>query len=282
MIMSLELGLQLYSVREALQQSPVNTLQRISEIGYKNLELALRNNDSEIQAAGMSAADFRREIDALGMKTVSCHARVNDDIDMERLLDFLQEVGSPTLIIPMGLFNGKQHALEYCRSLNRYGEVARKRGISLYYHNHFQEFQEFEGEKIFDTLINNTDPELVKFELDTYWTVRGGEDPVDWIRKLGNRCDLFHQKDLPSTVEQVNYFEVYGTDASITMDLMYTTQDPAQFTESGEGVLDIASYIREIRNLNHGKYIFVEQDMTSRGELDSIAISYRNMSELLK
>lgn len=280
--MSLELGLQLYSVRESLQQNPMDTLQRIAEIGYKNLELALRNNDSEIQAAGMSAADFRREIEGLGLKTVSCHARVNDDIDMERLLDFLQEVGSPTLIIPMGLLAGRQHALEFCRSLNKYGEIARKRDITLYYHNHFQEFQEFEGEKIFDTLINNTDPELVKFELDTYWTVRGGEDPVHWIRKLGNRCDLFHQKDLPSTVEQVNYFEIYGTDASITMDLMYTTQDPAQFTESGEGVLDIASYIREIRNLNHGKYIFVEQDMTSRGELDSIAISYRNMSELLK
>ncbi|MFC5449842.1 sugar phosphate isomerase/epimerase family protein [Paenibacillus aestuarii] len=279
--MSLELGLQLYSVRESLRQNPIDTLQRIAEIGYKNLELALQNKDANIQAAGMSAADFRREIEGLGMKTVSCHARVNED-DMDRLLDFLQEIGSPTVVIPMALLNGRQHALDYCRTLNKYGEAARKRDISLYYHNHFQEFQEFEGEKIMDTLINNTDPELVKFELDTYWTVRGGEDPIHWIRKLGNRCDLFHQKDLPNSVEQVNFFEVFGTDAPITMDMMYQTQIPAQFTESGEGVLDIASYVKEIRSLNQAKYIFIEQDMTSRGELESIAISYRNMTELLK
>lgn len=64
----------------------------------------------------------------------------------------------------------------------------------FYYHNHFQEFQVFEGERILDTLLERTDPALVKFELDTYWTVRGGEDPIYWLRKLGERCNLVHRE----------------------------------------------------------------------------------------
>jgi len=279
--MGLELGLQLFSVRQALKNDAVATLEKVAEIGYRNLELALQNRDSHLHVGGMSASEFRQQMDRLGLKTVSCHAMVQDEENLSPLLDFLAEIGSPTLIIPIAFFENRQQVIEYCGKLNRCGEAAKKRGIDFYYHNHFQEFQVFEGEKIIDTMLAHTDPALVKFELDTYWTVRGGEDPLYWLDKLGDRSDLVHQKDLPASVQTVNYFDVYGKDSHITLDTLYKTQDPAQFTESGEGVLDINSYIEKIRSLGYAKYIFVEQDMTSRDEFESITISYQNMTKLL-
>ncbi|MFC4302173.1 sugar phosphate isomerase/epimerase family protein [Cohnella boryungensis] len=279
--MGLELGLQLYSVRQAYKHDVTATLERVAEIGYKNLELALQNRDANLNAGGLSASEFRKRMERLGLKTVSCHAMVHGEDSLPPLLDFLTEVGSPTLIIPIAFFESRRQTLEYCDKLNRYGEAARKKGIDFYYHNHFQEFQRFEGEMIMDTMLAHTDPSLVKFELDTYWTVRGGEDPLQWLDKLGERCDLVHQKDLPASVSAVNYFDVYGKDSRITLDTLYQTQDPAQFTESGEGVLDIGAYIGKLRSLGHAKTIFVEQDMTSRDEFESVSISYRNMTKLL-
>jgi sugar phosphate isomerase/epimerase len=99
---------------------------------------------------------------------------------------------------------------------------------------------------ILDTLLEHTDKELVKFELDTYWAVRGGEDPVHWLRKLGERCNLLHQKDLPASVKQVNFFDIFGVDSQYTLDILYKTQKPEKFTEIGEGILDINSYIEAI------------------------------------
>ncbi len=279
--MALELGLQLYSVRQALKNDVAATLEKVAAIGYKNLELALQNRDSNLHVGGLSASEFRKQAERLGMKTVSCHAMVHDENSLPPLLDFLAELGSPTLVIPIAFFENRRQTLDYCDRLNRYGEAARKKGIAFYYHNHFQEFQQFEGEKIMDTMLAHTDPALVKFELDTYWTVRGGEDPLQWLDKIGGRCDLVHQKDLPASVSTVNYFDVYGKDSPITLDTLYQTQDPIQFTESGEGVLDIKAYIGKIRSLGHVKTIFVEQDMTSRDELESVMISYRNMTKLL-
>jgi len=279
--MGLELGLQLYSVRQALQNDAVKTLEQVAEIGYRHLELAIHKIEAEYSVGGLNAAELKRHLGRLGMDTVSCHAMVQENDNLEDLFDFLEAVGSPTFVVPMGIFSNREEVLSFSDRLNRYGEAARKRGIDFYYHNHFQEFQVFEGEKILDTILNNTDPDLVKIELDTYWTVRGGEDPIHWLHKLGKRCDLIHQKDLPASATPVNYFDLYGADTQITMDIMYKTQIPEQFTESGEGILDITGYIDTIRSLGHPKYIFVEQDMTSRGELESIAISYRNMTKLL-
>ncbi len=279
--MALELGLQLYSVRNALQNNAVEALEKAAEIGYRKLELALHNQDGRFQVGALSASEFRKQTERLGMATVSSHAMLHEDADPAPLLDFLEEIGSPTWVIPIAFFEDRRQVAAYCDQLNRYGEAARKRDIDFYYHHHFQEFQVFEGERIIDTMLALTDPALVKFELDTYWAARGGEDPVYWLRKLGARCDLVHQKDLPASVAMVNYFDVYGKDARITLDTLYKTQDAAQFTEAGEGVLDIPAYLAEIRKLGHARYIFVEQDMTSRGEWESVAISYRNMTKLL-
>jgi sugar phosphate isomerase/epimerase len=134
---------------------------------------------------------------------------------------------------------------------------------------------------VIDLLLENTDPSLVKFEFDTYWAARGGADPVAWMRKLGSRCDLIHQKDRPATARPVNWFDAFGAGSTITLDNLIKTQGTDQFTEVGEGEMDIAAIVRVARELGFARYIFVEQDVSGRGELESIGISYNALSRIL-
>jgi sugar phosphate isomerase/epimerase len=157
----------------------------------------------------------------------------------------------------------------------------KKQGVQLYYHNHFHEFQVFGDKSIFEMIVEDTDKDLVKIEFDTYWAVRGGQDPIYWMKKLGKRCDLIHQKDLPAGASPVNLFEKFGYDAKITIDSMWGTQDAEHFTEVGDGVLNIAGYLEVIRKYNQAKYIFIEQDMTKKTEFESIAVSFASMNRLL-
>jgi sugar phosphate isomerase/epimerase len=137
------------------------------------------------------------------------------------------------------------------------------------------------GQTVMDLLLANTDPNLVKFEFDTYWAARGGVDPVEWLLKLGNRCDLTHQKDLPSSAQPVNLFDVFGKDARITLQELIQTLHPNQFAEIGEGTMDLRGLIATMRQIRV-KYVFVEQDMTALDELESVRISYQNIVPLLK
>jgi sugar phosphate isomerase/epimerase len=123
--------------------------------------------------------------------------------------------------------------------------------IAFLYHNHHHEFTQYDGERVLDILARETDPNLVMFELDTYWVRRGGEDPAEYLRRLQKRCPLLHIKDMEPGPEQF-------------------------FAEVGEGVLDFAGILRAAQDAEV-QWLIVEQDESRRAIFDSIAISYRNL-----
>lgn len=281
--MSLAIGLQVFSVKQALAQDYVGTLERIAAIGYENLELVLRMVDGELSLGGdITPAELRRQLDRLGMRAVSAHTRVDAHTDWPRIIAACQEVGSTAIGCSIAFFTDTKNVLAFCDMFNRAGQICRDGGLQLYYHNHFQEFQLFDGQRVFDLLLAHTDPALVKFEFDTYWAARGGADPIAWLRTLGERCDLLHQKDLPTTAQPVNWFEVFGFDSAITLADLYKTQDPAQFAGIGAGTMDIPAIIATARELGHARYIFVEQDVTAGDEVDGVAFSYGNLARMLR
>jgi sugar phosphate isomerase/epimerase len=282
--MNPELGLQLWSVRESLQQDAVGVIEKIAEIGYKHLQPAVHGvgtDDVEHVAGSLNASELKRLADRLGLGVQSIHVRVSDETDWDRMISLNQELGSSAIIVPIAWFTDRASTVEYAHALNRYGEVCRKHGIDFYYHNHFHEFQVMGGQTVMDLLLANTDPVLVKFEFDTYWAARGGADPVEWLLKLGNRCDLTHQKDLPSSAKPVNLFDVFGKDARITLQELIQTLNTDQFAEIGEGTMDLKGLIGTMRRIGV-KYVFVEQDMTAMDEIESVRISYQNIVPLLK
>ncbi|UQZ83346.1 Inosose dehydratase [Paenibacillus konkukensis] len=281
--MSISIGLQLFSVKNALKEDYVGTLERLAAIGYRNLELVIRKTDEGLSFGGdITPAQLRNQLDRLGMKAVGCHTRVDSQTEWEGIIAANQEIGNKDIGCSIAFFSNKEDVLDFCRSFNRYGELLHKHGMQLYYHNHFQEFQVFEGQTVMDLMLEHTDAELVKFELDSYWAVRGGVDPVSWLHKLGDRCRMLHQKDLPAAVQIVNWFDVFGADSLITIDELYKTQLATDFTQIGEGVLDIKSILQEAAKLGHAEYVFVEQDVTSGDELEGVALSYRNLESLLQ
>ncbi|GAA4876051.1 sugar phosphate isomerase/epimerase [Paenibacillus vulneris] len=278
----MDIGLQIFSVKNALKEDYVGTLERIAAIGYKHVEFPVRITDEGIHLGGdITVKELKRQLDRLGLKTISTSARVNQDTAWDRIIEVNQELDCPVIVCPAAYFTDKANVIEYCGRFNRYAETCRKQGIGLYYHNHFQEFQVFEGHTVMDLMLEHMDEELVKFELDSYWALRGGADPAEWLHKYGTRCDRIHQKDLPAGVNPVNWFDVFGKDERITVEHLYKTQDPSQFAEIGEGIMDIKNIIDTARKIGAAKYMIVEQDATCKTELESVEISYRNMSVLL-
>jgi len=277
--MSLDFGLQLYSVRAALQDDADGTLEKIAEIGYKHLQPAVHRGLAQV-AGPLTAREFKRRVDELGMDVQSIHAMVDDQTDWDRMAALNQELGSSAVVLPIAFFVDRPGTVEFAGALNRYGERCRKAGLRFYYHNHFHEFQVLDGQTVMDLLIQNTDPDLVGIELDTYWVARGGANPREWLMKLGDRCDLTHQKDLPAAVQPANVFDVFGQDARFTIQELLQTQQPELFAEVGEGTMDLKALFATMREVGV-KYVFVEQDMTARGEIESVRISYQNMVDLL-
>lgn len=276
------IGLQLYSVKEGLQKDYIGTLEKVAEIGYRDLELITTvTPNGLIFGEEMRAADLRGHLDRFGLRAFSCHFIPLPDIHLEPILEDLQTLGVSSLVCAAALFTNQADVDRFNRTFNQYGESCKKHGVQLYYHNHFQEFQVYGEKSIFEMMIEQLDKDLVKFELDTYWAVRGGQDPVYWLKKLGHRCDMIHQKDMPAAVDPVNVFEILGFDDPIGFDSFKKIQDVGNFAEIGEGKLNIAGFIAAARKYNQAHYIIVEQDMTRRTELESIAVSYRNLSKLL-
>ncbi len=277
-----EIGLQLFSVRNALGQDYAATLEKVAAIGYKNLELiSTVTENGLVFGQDLRPSEHRRLLDGLGLRAVGCHFMPKDGTPMERIVESCFETGASALVIPFALFNDRQDVLAFCERTNLAGEMCNKQGVQLYYHNHIQEFDVFEGQMVLDIMLENLDRDLVMYEFDTYWAIRGGQDPIAWIRKLGRRCDLLHQKDLPAGVQPVNLFDLAAGNPQITMLEMLISVGEDQFTEIGTGTLNISEIIAAGRTYGNTRYVLVEQDKTSKDELDSVTLSYHNLSRLL-
>jgi sugar phosphate isomerase/epimerase len=281
--MALTLGLQVYSVRESLQKDFWGTMEAVAKIGYRNIELANHHAEADYGCGfGVPAAEFKRRMDGLGLKTVSSHVFPLENTDLDKVIEYAKVIGNDNIVCPMYFYTSAADALELAKRLNTWGAKLRKSGMRLFYHNHFHEFQKYGGKAVLDILLENTDPELVDFELDTFWALRGGVDPVAYLKKLGKRCLLIHQKDLTKGTKPENLFERVKPDAKIDMESF--KKDGARhedFTEAGEGMMDIRGIIAAANKIGTAKYIIIEQDYSSRGEIDSVALSYKNIQKLL-
>ena len=147
--------------------------------------------------------------------------------------------------------------------------------MRFYYHNHYQEFQLIDGQTVYEIILDNTDPELVFIEMDTYWVYRGGQDPIAWMRRYPERVILLHQKDFPENAPQPQnlYDGVVDTDGTITMETFENDLRPGCFTEIGTGTLPIQDILDTASGLPNLQYMLLEQDFSSYPDLESVARS---------
>ena len=195
---SRKFGLQLYSVRNDMTNNPKLTLKNLASYGYKHLE---GYEGSKGLFWGMSNIDFKNYLSDLGMKMIASHCDETQDLEgFRKKCDQAAEIGVEYLICPSlsprkELDTFKRHAERF----NKNGEIAKSSGIKFAYHNHGYTFEKIEGVYPQDILMNGTDSNLVDYELDIYWMVVVGEDPIEWFNKYPNRFTHCHVKDALKT-----------------------------------------------------------------------------------
>ncbi len=185
-------GLQLYTLRDVMPTDPKGTLKQVASFGYKQIEGYEHNGMSMFW--GMKNTEFKKLMDDLGMKMISSHCNINQDF--ERKAAEAAEIGMQYLLCA---YLGPQKTIDdfkkFAETFNQRGEVCRKNGIKFGYHNHDYGFVQLEGQYPQDVLMQNTDKGLVDFEMDIYWVVTAGQDPIAWFNKYPDRFKLCHVKD---------------------------------------------------------------------------------------
>jgi len=273
--MDLKVGIQLYSVRTVMKENPVQTLEKVAEIGYKNIEVANHNAASDFGVGfGVSAAQLNEIFGRFGSKVVSAHIWPFHESNFMQSIEYNKAIGNRNIVHPIDFFKDEAEVLKKCEFYNKMGKLCKEEGMRYIYHNHYHEYQKFNGKPALEIIKDNTDPEYVSFELDTFWTMRAGLDPVEVMKKFGSRIKLLHQKDFSrDAVTPVNLFDVVGSDAEIGMEVFGKSYSQDDFTEIGTGTMDIQKIIDTAKEIGSVEYIILEQDFSKHQPLESIRIS---------
>lgn len=180
------ISIQLYTLRDLLSQDVEGTLRRLAAIGYRKVEPAGTH--------GRTAAQFRRILDRHGLHATSGH--ISPAEDMAPVFEDCAALGHRFAVVPWASFDTADEWKKLADDLNAAGRLARRYGLRFGYHNHAHEFQRLPtGEVPYDIITSRTDPGYVHLELDLYWAVAGGRDPVELIRAHRHRVLQFHVKD---------------------------------------------------------------------------------------
>ncbi|MFC5860957.1 TIM barrel protein [Acidicapsa dinghuensis] len=261
--LGLPIGIQLYAVSKPLHDDPAGTLKELYSIGYREVE-------SAGSQAGMTTEAFRKLIDDAGLKCPSAHLQLAEG-DLGKQFDQAHALGahyavssvlrsfSPEFMkavkaamdsggkipapkmAPMGLDDFKRTA----ERMNVVGKAAKAAGLQYTYHNHNFEFVKMpDGGPGYDVLLKETDPELVKFEVDCGWMVVAGGNPPEYFAKYPGRFRMLHIKDFKPV-------------AAPTTDLMGKGRPLG--TDLGTGFIDYGPIFAAAKSVGI-KHIFVEQE----------------------
>lgn len=233
-------GVQLYSFREDMAKDAMGTLQKIADIGFKEIESA--RSDKGLYY-GLTPKEMKKACADLGMTLESGHVALDDDFQntMEQAVESGQEY-----VICSSMPSEGQTVDNYktvAEQFNKAGEACKKLGLKFGYHNHAYEFESDNGEVLYDILMDHTEPDLVHMELDLGWVIVGGKKPLDYFKRYPGRFPLWHLKDM--------------------------NMDKKESTEFGKGGLDIASMMAHQKD-SGVKHIFIEQEEYASTPVESM------------
>lgn len=254
------IGLQLYTVRDAMQSDPAGTLAKVARIGYNSVEGATYTGTEKFY--GMDAATFSKLLKDNGLIMPSSHYRLGEEKtngeaakgtilhEWDKAIDDASAIGIKYMVCAY-LSEPERGNLDHYKyvaeQLNKAGERCKKSGIQLCYHNHAFEFDAQDGKVPYQILLSETDKDLVKMEIDLYWITKAGQDPIKLFNQYPGRFPLFHLKDMDKTPDK-------------------------SFAEVGSGIIDFKRILAHANKAGL-KYFFVEQDKTPGDPFISITKS---------
>lgn len=271
-------GVQLFSIPKMLEKDFRQGIAMLAGMGYREVELYGPFPFSAAEAIagwnavtpqlgfsgsgffGLSAREVRTILDAHRITSPSVHTDwVTLQTGMGGLAQAAQTIGYTYVGLPSIPDALRKTLDDYKRmadAFNKVGEQARREGLRFAYHNHGYGLKEMEGQIPLNLLLERTDPNLVFFEMDIYWTVAGGANPVELLRRNPGRYHLMHVKDM----REARRFSGDGGDSSQWIELF------PYMTTAGDGVMDLRGIISAARAAGV-KHFFVEQDMVANPEV---------------
>lgn len=258
-----KIGLQLYSLRDIIPQDPKGVLKKVADFGYKELE-AYSYNDGKI--FGMKYKEFSDYVKGLGMKVTSGHyplgksekrKMVKGSVmnDWERAVSDAKESGQDFMVVPYLEQDERNDYKGVCEALNKAGELCKKYGVRLNYHNHEFEFEQFEGQVAYHVMLKELDPKLVGMEMDLYWMHVANQSPVDYFEKYPGRFEQWHVKDMDKT-------------------------NPKQQVDVGTGRIDFKSIFAKAKQSGL-KHFYIEQEAYPVSSIDSVEKCIGNLKKMI-
>jgi sugar phosphate isomerase/epimerase len=253
-------GLQLFTLFSILDQDVKGNLKKVADIGFKEVESAFSLKGGYY---GMKPTEFKALLTQLGLTWRSHHAigapfkpqpgfdmskmpkMMTLKTDAQQIADDLASVGVKYMVCAAIPIETSDEVKEAVDILSKAGEIAKKNGLTLCYHNHDKEFAVVDGQKAYDVFLSQISADLMKFELDLAWVSKAGVDPVELFKKYPKRFPLWHVKDF---------------------DKEYKTLMPV-----GEGVIDFKRIFAAASTAGM-QHFFVEHDMPAK-PFDSITSS---------
>lgn len=234
-------GLQLYSLRDQLPKDVKGGIAKVAAAGYKEVEPFGYSKKGGFW--GLDAKAFGKLLKDNGLTTPSGHFDMNSFLvqgktdELETYIEAANITGMSYIIVPSidgSVLKSEKQFKEVAEKMNKAAEICKKSGLMLGYHNHNFEWKPVDGTTFYDVLMKNTDPALVHMEMDIYWVVRSGQDPVKLFEKYPGRFALCHIKDMDKANHNLN-------------------------TEVGKGVIDFKAIFNHRKQAGL-KHFIVEQE----------------------
>jgi sugar phosphate isomerase/epimerase len=240
------IGLQLYTVRDHMAQDPAATLAQVAKIGYTSVEGTYSGPGKFHNTDVKAFADMLKQN---GLIMPSAHYRLGEEkvngqqqpgtilSGWDKAVDDAAAIGLKYMVcayLSAAERGSLDHYKQVADDFNKAAETCKKAGIQFMYHNHDFEFIQQDGKYPYETLLANTDKNLVKMEMDMYWITKANQDPIKLINDHPGRFPLWHIKDMDKTPER-------------------------NFTEVGQGIIDFKTIFKSAEKAGL-KYFFVEED----------------------
>lgn len=255
------LGFQIYTLRNVIEQDPLTILKAVQQIGYREIECTAGNLDKIWPALQQTS-----------LKPVSIHTdnsmfTPDGGLFIQSSLDQLKQRGFQYVVIPSLQIaqNGAESVKLTAERMNRQGEQAKNSGLTLCYHNHAHDFAPVNGVPALQMLLDETDPKFVHLEMDIFWVSVAGHDPVAALKAHKGRVPLLHLKDKAAGIP-VQFNERVPHDA---------------FKEVGSGTINIPDVLAAADSAGVQHY-FVEQDQTPGDPIISLRKSFEYLKPMFK
>jgi sugar phosphate isomerase/epimerase len=255
------LGFQIYTLRNVVEQNPLAILKAVQDIGYREIECTAGNLDKIWPALQQTK-----------LKPVSLHtdkSMFTPDGGLFEMgaLEKVKQRGFRYVVIPFLQLseNGADGLKRFADQFNRQGEQAKSNGLTLCYHNHAHDFAPVNGVPALQMLLEETDPKLVMLEMDIFWVSVAGHDPVQALNTHKGRVPLLHLKD-----------KATGTPVQFNENVPKTA-----FKEVGSGSIDITAVLEAADAAGVRNY-FVEQDQTTGDPIISLRKSFEYLKSQFK